>query len=246
MYENFEKIINQLGYKPADVARGTGLSSTFFTEWKKGKSKNPNPVSLQKIAEFLCVSLDFLMGKTDTIYCKNCEMYYNPLDEESRENHEKIHAAYRMALLKYGFCYTMEECRERDMEAVNILTGSSAEPLTANDLEYYYTVHLKSNFSHLLRQNIFKLEYESFEEYARERIIKDMHQNFMSKDLFDLLVKKYDVDLSYVDENAETLAAASNNAQLMRILNYAKHINPQMLDTIEIQLKALAEQNNKE
>lgn len=61
MYEIFEKLLKERGLKAADVSRGTGLSSTFFTEWKKGKSKNPNPTNLQKVADFFGVSLDYLM-----------------------------------------------------------------------------------------------------------------------------------------------------------------------------------------
>lgn len=61
MYEIFEKLLKERDLKAADVSRGTGLSSTFFTEWKKGKSKNPSPANLQKIADFFGVSLDYLM-----------------------------------------------------------------------------------------------------------------------------------------------------------------------------------------
>lgn len=68
MYEIFERLLKERGLKAADVARGTGLSSTFFTEWKKGKSKNPSPINLQKIANFFEVSLDYLMtGKENNL-----------------------------------------------------------------------------------------------------------------------------------------------------------------------------------
>ena len=38
MYEIFEKLLNEKGVKAADVTRATGVSSTVFSEWKKGKS----------------------------------------------------------------------------------------------------------------------------------------------------------------------------------------------------------------
>ena len=72
MYENFEKLLAERGLKASDVSRGTGLSSTFFTEWKKGKSKSPKPENLQKIANYFGVSLEYLMtgknSKTDYLY----------------------------------------------------------------------------------------------------------------------------------------------------------------------------------
>lgn len=74
MYENFEKLLKERGLKASDVSHGTGLSSTFFTEWKKGKSKSPKPENLQKIADYFGVSLDYLTTgkesalKMDSLY----------------------------------------------------------------------------------------------------------------------------------------------------------------------------------
>lgn len=244
-YEIFEKLCGSKGEKPGTVSKATGISTATLTSWKQGKY-TPKQDKLQLIADHFGVTIDFLMGKADMIVCPECEISYNPLDEESNFKHQQLHVAYERAIIKYGICFSLEDCREIDQYSINSLVGSSASPLTAKDLEYNYTNHLKAGFSYLLRKNNFELEYESFDEYAREQIIKDKHQNFMSKDLFELLVKKYNVDLSYVDANAEILSRASKNAQLMRLLAYAEKLTPQMLDTIEIQLKALAEQNDKE
>ena len=68
MYEIFERLLAENGLRASDVAKGTGLSSTFFTEWKKGKSKNPNPKNLKKVADFFGVTVDYLMtGKEKEI-----------------------------------------------------------------------------------------------------------------------------------------------------------------------------------
>lgn len=60
MYENFSKLLEKNHLKAADVCRGTGLPSSFFSEWKKGKSK-PKVDKLQKIADYFDVSLEYLM-----------------------------------------------------------------------------------------------------------------------------------------------------------------------------------------
>ena len=65
MYEIFERLLAENGLRASDVAKGTGLSSTFFTEWKKGKSKNPNPKNLKKVADFFGVTVDYLMTGKD-------------------------------------------------------------------------------------------------------------------------------------------------------------------------------------
>lgn len=111
MYEIFEKILKEKGLKAADVSRGTGLTSTFFTDWKKGKSKNPNPVSLQKIAEFLGVSLDYLMTGSDSKYSDADAL----LDVRISEDIE-----LKEALKKY---YTLDEQKKKHViETINMLS----------------------------------------------------------------------------------------------------------------------------
>ena len=60
MYKHYEKIIQSKGLKNADVSRGTGISNQVLSDWKQGKW-NPKVDKLQKIADFLGVSLDYLM-----------------------------------------------------------------------------------------------------------------------------------------------------------------------------------------
>lgn len=68
MYEIFEKLLNEHGVRTSDVVKATGLSSTFFSEWKKGKSKSPKPENLQKIADYFGVTVDYLVtGKEKEI-----------------------------------------------------------------------------------------------------------------------------------------------------------------------------------
>lgn len=63
MYDNFERLLIQNNLKPADVARGTGLTTSFFSEWKKGKT-TPKVDKLKKIADFFNVPIEyFLTGK---------------------------------------------------------------------------------------------------------------------------------------------------------------------------------------
>ncbi|MGO5550057.1 helix-turn-helix domain-containing protein [Lachnospiraceae bacterium LCP19S3_B12] len=60
MYEIFAKLLQEKGLKAADVTRATGIKSPVFSEWKKGKSR-PNTEKLIKIADFLGVSVEYLI-----------------------------------------------------------------------------------------------------------------------------------------------------------------------------------------
>lgn len=60
MYEIFARLLEIKKVKAADVCRATGLPSSLFSEWKKGKS-NPKVDKLQKIADYFGVTVEYLM-----------------------------------------------------------------------------------------------------------------------------------------------------------------------------------------
>lgn len=67
MYEIFEKLLQERGIKTADVSRATGIAEGTFSNWKKRRNKL-SPELLIKIADYFGVSLDYMMGKDDTLY----------------------------------------------------------------------------------------------------------------------------------------------------------------------------------
>ena len=60
MYEVYQRLLDEKGLKNADVARATGISNMTLSDWKRGKSV-PKADKMQKIAEFLNVSVDYLV-----------------------------------------------------------------------------------------------------------------------------------------------------------------------------------------
>lgn len=110
MYEIFEKLLKERGLRPSDVSKGTGLKSTFFTEWKKGKTKTPNPQNLKKIADFFDVSLDYLMTGSDSKYSDTDAL----LDIRISEDTE-----LKEAIKKY---YSLDDRKKKHiLELINLL-----------------------------------------------------------------------------------------------------------------------------
>ena len=60
MYKFYELALKEKGLKNSDVVKGTGISSSTFTDWKKGRYE-PKADKMQKIADFLGVSVEYLM-----------------------------------------------------------------------------------------------------------------------------------------------------------------------------------------
>lgn len=110
MYEIFEKLLNERGIKTAEVVKATGLSSTFFSEWKKGKSKSPKPENLQKIADYFGVTVDYLMTGDDNRYSNEDAL----LDVRISEDFE-----LKEAIKKY---YVLDDRKKKHvLELINLL-----------------------------------------------------------------------------------------------------------------------------
>lgn len=59
MYEIFEQLLQKHGVTPYKVSKATGISQSSLSDWKMGKI-TPKTSTLQKIADYFGVSLDYL------------------------------------------------------------------------------------------------------------------------------------------------------------------------------------------
>ena len=63
MYEIYERLLKARGLTSADVSKATGIRQSTLSTWKK-RNATLNIKNAQKIADFLGVSIDYLMGNT--------------------------------------------------------------------------------------------------------------------------------------------------------------------------------------
>lgn len=61
MYEIYQRLLDEKGLKNSDVSRGANVSNMTLSDWKHGKS-TPKSDKLQRIADFLDVSIDYLVS----------------------------------------------------------------------------------------------------------------------------------------------------------------------------------------
>lgn len=61
MYENYAKVRDSKGLKDLDVSKATGISPGTLSDWKSGRIKNLKAEKLRLIADFLDVSIEYLM-----------------------------------------------------------------------------------------------------------------------------------------------------------------------------------------
>ena len=64
MYEIYERLLKAKGLSTADVCKATGISQSTMSNWKK-RQNNLSTKNAQKVAEFLGVSINYLMTGED-------------------------------------------------------------------------------------------------------------------------------------------------------------------------------------
>ena len=78
MYENYEKILKERGLTNYKVSKDTGIAQSVLSTWKT-KGTTPKADKLQIIAEYLGVSIDYLLGVQQNV---QSEDYYQ--NDEAR------------------------------------------------------------------------------------------------------------------------------------------------------------------
>lgn len=105
MYERYCKLRDSKGYKDSDIANGTGINKSTFSDWKSGRSIPKQP-KLQKIADFLNVSYEYLTtGKDNRLSDKNAELDFLLLTDNDTRNmlieYQQLDLKHKKMLLKY-------------------------------------------------------------------------------------------------------------------------------------------------
>ena len=65
MYKIFERLLKQNNVTPYKVSKETGVTQTALSNWKTGRS-TPTTKTLQKIADYFDVTVDYLLNGDTT------------------------------------------------------------------------------------------------------------------------------------------------------------------------------------
>lgn len=111
IYDRYCEIRNSKGLKDSNVASGTGIGKSTFSDWKSGRSQ-PKQDKLQKIADFLGVSLEYLTTGKE----KEWEPKLTAKDEKDIKN--ALDNFKNQLRTDTGIMYDGEPLDEEDQEAI--------------------------------------------------------------------------------------------------------------------------------
>ncbi len=239
MYEIYERLRDQKKLKNSDISRETGVPNMTLSDWKHRKSK-PKLENMKKLANFFEVTVDFINGDTDMVVCPVCGFGNNPLSEQSRNEHEEFHNNYLLAKEKYDFITPYSEANKLHGKSIDDFRNPSK---STEDKLFAFEECLKAEFSLEVIKRSYNIENLDYEEFCKAKASSLNPDLLISEELVGIIMDKYGIDRQYIVEKQLLLSRASESEQLMRILRYAERLSPEILNSIEIQMKALSENN---
>lgn len=243
LYERYAKIRDIRGLTDYKVAKLAGEKGTAtISNWKNGKY-TPKDNKMQEFAKALDVTLDYLKGNVDYVVCPVCGFSDNPLSEESRKEHEQFHRKFLVTKEKYPFFMKYSDADKLRNDSIAAFRNPNK---TIDERLNAFDDYLHAEFSLEIARCNYETSHLDYEDFRKIEVGTLNADYVISEDLIDMLVEKYGVDRNFMSGNEQLLARASNNQQLIRILRYAEMLTPEMLDSIEVQIKALADNSNGE
>lgn len=88
--DNFFKLLNERKISAKKLSEDTGISTGNISDWKSGRSM-PTALKLIQLANYLDCSVDFILGRTNTVNASND----NTLKIDISEQERKVISAYR-------------------------------------------------------------------------------------------------------------------------------------------------------
>ena len=126
MYERFNKILQEKGLTAYKVAKDTGVSRSTLAAWKK-KEYTPKLDKLQKLANYLGVSIQYLTGESseidDTQQMQAPNGYY--VDKETAEYAEMLRTRPGARLLFSAAKDISKEDMQKAVEYIEFLKSKN-------------------------------------------------------------------------------------------------------------------------
>ena len=206
-------------------------------------NSTPNTKKMEQVANHFGVTIDFLMGKTDKIECKECGQTYNPFDEFDADIHNTYHQKILQAMSMYPSLTPYAV-------AVQIKAHGLSEiehcDITDDKIIDILSEYLKAAFSLYVYKDFEPEKRYDYADFCKSEITRLIKEDSIPNKSVDYVLDVYGIDKGFLIETDTLLARASKVDTLMRLLAYAEKLSPQMQKVLELQAKALSEQNPEE
>lgn len=238
--ERIQKLCKVNGTSLNQVEKELNFGKGYLS---KLDNSTPNAKKMEKVADHFGVTVDFLMGKTDKIECKECGQTYNPFDEFDMDIHYTYHRKILQAMAMYPSLTPYAV-------AVQIKAHGLSEikhyDITDDKIIDILSEYLKAAFSLYVYMDFEPEKRYDYADFCKSEVTRLIKEDSIPNKSVDYVLDVYGIDKGSLIETDTLLSRASKVDTLMRLLAYAEKLSPQMQKVLELQAKALSEQNPEE
>lgn len=250
LQDRIRALASKKGISLPNLESELGFGNSTIVKW--GIKTKPNAEKLDAVAEYFNVTMDYLMGKTKLAECPKCGQKYNPLDEFDCAIHDTYHDKILKAQEIYPTLIPYNEAVQIKAHYYVKLMKNDLEVEAISDMLDKY---LKSSFALYVYETFEPSIQYDYSVFCKSEVAKLIEDEAFSEKTIEIMANLYNVpikknvdwlvdlgDMSIIVETHHT----SPYSQIKRIMSYLFKLSPKTLDNLEIQVKALAENENPE
>ena len=237
LYERIETLRKMEKISQGKLEAALGFSNGSISKWKNSA---PTMERLNILATHFGVSVDFLYGNTDSVTCPECGFCFMPLSEQSVNEHRRYHEKFKKVKEKCPFFIEFGAAEKQKNDSI---FGFRNPQFSMDDKIAYFDKYLQAAFSIEIINANYECEHLDYCEFCRIEVETLKEDSAITREFIIALAEKYGASCSFDSGSEEVAISHSRSSQLMRIMAYAERLNPEILNSLEIQIKALAEQS---
>ena len=245
MYEIFEILCEVYDVKPYQVSKATGVSTATLSSWKK-KRYVPKTDKLQAIADYFGVSLDLLLGKTDTIVCPTCHQSYSPLNKAQREDHDKYHERFVLAEKVYG---EIPSYPQLDRQRTDLITRFNSPGVKGREKVEIFDEFLKVDFLREIYKSGFTLNLDRTAH--DESIINALEPDRNVNDwVIEEIKRRHGISVNvsnpsyyYNDEAREMAEFLDNNSEYRVLFDAVRKVKKEDIQLVQQLIERMSDPN---
>lgn len=212
-----KELLNMKNIQQKELASHLGMSQNTLSQYLNKKRKM-SLETISKIADFLEVTVDYLIGNTDRITCPVCHNIYNPLNEFDSTEHDAFHKKFVAAEEKYGKILVYSDADNKRSTAISRLNNPT---LSKEQRILAFENYLKYEFMLSIQREGYSLEHDIFQDFCRKEMglatTKEVLDN-IDNDVYERLVDKYGI-ANDTDYHKVTKLNQKNNQEIKKELD---------------------------
>lgn len=175
-----------------ELASHLDISPNTLSQYINEK-RTMSPEILSNIADYLGVTVDYLICKIGTIACPICHNTYDPLNKYDSAEHDVFHDKFTAAENKFGTILVYGEADQKRSDCIDKFRNPN---LSLEEREAAFDDYLKYNYMLSIWRSNFDLSHDDFNSFCQKETssleIKDALQS-ITPQLRDSLIAKYKI-----------------------------------------------------